>query len=323
VVLGNVEHEDVRQLLPSRRTSRAVLAPRDVSELTGALEELGFVVPAAVDPVEAGDPAADPMDLLPASLAGEAATLRARTGSSTLVRRRLGAVVAVHGPSRLLAPIATTLAAAGVGSIRIGACGEVTARDACPAGLTPADEGRRFLATVVDAVQRAAPAVEVRAATPGVPADLVIVTGHGPVEETLHEELNAAGSPHLQVSVEGAGAVIGPLVIPGETSCLRCCDLHRTDRDPAWPALAVQLSVRSRHRLPTDGALCVAVAGLSALQALAHLDGEDPATRDGTLELHLPDWRLRRRSWPPHPACPCRAATVSRPARQNGGVSDR
>ena len=32
-----------------------------------------------------------------------------------------------------------------------------------------------------------------------------------------------------------------PLVIPGVTSCLRCADLHRSDRDAAWPAVAAQL----------------------------------------------------------------------------------
>ena len=33
----------------------------------------------------------------------------------------------------------------------------------------------------------------------------------------------------------------GPLVIPGVTSCLACADLHRSDRDAAWPAIAAQL----------------------------------------------------------------------------------
>ncbi|CAJ64657.1 MULTISPECIES: ThiF family adenylyltransferase [Frankia] len=33
-----------------------------------------------------------------------------------------------------------------------------------------------------------------------------------------------------------------------------------------------------------------------------------PVTADGALELALPDWRIRRRSWPVHPNCPCRTA---------------
>jgi hypothetical protein len=42
------------------------------------------------------------------------------------------------------------------------------------------------------------------------------------------------------------------------------------------------------------------------LQALAFLDGGAlPATAGGTLELVLPDWRWRRRSWQLHPDCEC------------------
>ncbi|HMA47001.1 MAG TPA: hypothetical protein VKP11_07365 [Frankiaceae bacterium] len=60
---------------------------------------------------------------------------------------------------------------------------------------------------------------------------------------------------------------------------------------------------------------------MAALQALALLDGAPAASPDGrgapaatgaTLELALPDWRLRRRSWPVHPACRCAAATAER-----------
>ena len=46
------------------------------------------------------------------------------------------------------------------------------------------------------------------------------------------------------------------------------------------------------------------------LQALAFIDrpGAVPVTADGTLELVLPDWQWRRRTWRPHPACGCGAA---------------
>jgi hypothetical protein len=49
------------------------------------------------------------------------------------------------------------------------------------------------------------------------------------------------------------------------------------------------------------------IAGVAAQQALAFLDGGEPACIDATIELRLPDWRLRRRSWAPHPECGCQA----------------
>ncbi|MDP9240824.1 MAG: TOMM precursor leader peptide-binding protein, partial [Actinomycetota bacterium] len=108
--------------------------------------------------------------------------------------------------------------------------------------------------------------------------------------------------------------VVGPLVSPGRSSCLRCADLHRRDRDPVWPAIASQLpKAHGGHIEPHDTALAAAVVGLAALQALAHLDGGSAAqTTDGTLELALPDCRVRRRTWPPHPDCGCRAIDLRR-----------
>jgi hypothetical protein len=67
----------------------------------------------------------------------------------------------------------------------------------------------------------------------------------------------------------------------------------------------VQLAVPRRHGPASDVALATIIAGLAATQALAYLDGNDPATVNGTIEMHLPDWRLRRRSWPRHPDCGC------------------
>ena len=46
-------------------------------------------------------------------------------------------------------------------------------------------------------------------------------------------------------------------------------------------------------------------AALACAQALALIDraGAEPVTVNGTLEVVLPDWQWRRRTWPPHPAC--------------------
>jgi hypothetical protein len=52
------------------------------------------------------------------------------------------------------------------------------------------------------------------------------------------------------------------------------------------------------------------VAAQAAAQVLAFIDG--PATAgpadNATLELVPPGWQWRRRRWPPHPACTCRAS---------------
>jgi bacteriocin biosynthesis cyclodehydratase domain-containing protein len=104
--------------------------------------------------------------------------------------------------------------------------------------------------------------------------------------------------------------VVGPLVRPGRTACLRCLDLTRAALDPAWPLILAQLAGRTPDPSACDAALAAAVAAQAAAQALAHLD-RGPAcesalpTENGTLELVLPGWQWRRRTWPRHPACGC------------------
>src|SRR5213078_4215301 len=94
--------------------------------------------------------------------------------------------------------------------------------------------------------------------------------------------------PHLVAEVRAEVGVVGPLVFPGVSACLRCLDLTRSDRDPGWPALAVQLDSAHRAVAPCDSSLALAVAAQTALQALAFVDGAPlPSTLGGTLELVL------------------------------------
>ena len=90
----------------------------------------------------------------------------------------------------------------------------------------------------------------------GAPAgvDLVVLADSLAADPRLVRDLQGAGVPHLPVRVRDGTGVVGPLVIPGLSSCLMCADLHRTDRDPAWPALAAQLRASGRHRRPADAA---------------------------------------------------------------------
>jgi hypothetical protein len=84
-------------------------------------------------------------------------------------------------------------------------------------------------------------------------------------------------------------------------------DLTRADRDPAWPLILAQLLGRQPDLLACDAPLAAAVAAHAAAQALAYIDrpAEAGAVANGTLELVLPSWQWRRRTWPPHPDCDC------------------
>ncbi|MGW1006306.1 ThiF family adenylyltransferase [Streptomyces sp. NPDC002520] len=148
------------------------------------------------------------------------------------------------------------------------------------------------------------------------PRDDVAV--HAP-DPFVAEPLMASGTPHLYAGVVEGTGVVGPLVLPGETSCAGCLHQDRVDRDPVWPRLVAQWrSGRARQVGPCDLALATAVAGLAAAHALAFLDGESPSSAGARWEASLPglDWHSRP-VWP-HSACGC--AVVEKHKREHSST---
>jgi len=298
IVIDGVGQAGVRQLIGRR--DAADERPVD-AETIALLAEHGFVWTA---PIGDDDPRRVPAR---PRLAGELVALAARHGDSAaeLLSARGQATVAIEGPGRISALLATVLAAAGVGSLRVAERGAARLGHALPGGTDRADEGVPLLAAIGRAVARVAPDVHTAAPTYGDRPDLTVLLMDEPVDSERRAALHATETVHLVIRLDADRAVIGPLVIPGLTSCLRCADLHRVDRDPAWDALAVQLSQPHRGAGAAEVATAVTAAGVAAAEILRYLDGDQPATVEGTLEVLSPDWRVRRRSWPAHPDCEC------------------
>jgi bacteriocin biosynthesis cyclodehydratase domain-containing protein len=157
-----------------------------------------------------------------------------------------------------------------------------------------------------------APVQQLAGPRPTDPPDLIVIVGHQSPAETA--ELSRVRLPHLAVYADEAIGVVGPLVQPGFTACLRCIDLAKAERDPAWPLVLAQLAGRSVEPAACDAVLATTVAAQAAAQAVAFAD-QSPlahATANGTLELVCPTWQWRRRSWVPHPACSCGSSDTDR-----------
>jgi bacteriocin biosynthesis cyclodehydratase domain-containing protein len=293
--------------LDGRRTQRAVLAdagrqgldPAAIAQVLDGLRAAGLLVDLDATDLLAADAG-------PSAAARTAAELQAAAPGAWGARR--SAVVAVEGATRVGVPLAAVLAASGVGRVNVVDPGLVTAGDAVVGGLTAADEGRPRSLAAADAVRRASPRTDLRPLPPGVGADLVVLARPWAASDPLVAGIHRAGVPHLVATVRGETGVVGPLVVPGVTSCLRCADLRRRDADPRWPRLAAQLTATDA---PPSGATvtCLLTAATAALQVLAYLDGESaPGTLDATIELRPPDLLPRVRPWRPHPDCDCGAA---------------
>jgi bacteriocin biosynthesis cyclodehydratase domain-containing protein len=253
-------------------------------------------------------------DQVRARLAPELATAALAYGSGdggaqTLARRR-AAFVRVHGAGRTGACLASFLAASGVGHVACADPEPAEPADLGPAGLTEADLGRPRQDGAARAVQRAAP--EVRTGDHGTLPDLVVLTR--PVLPDVTDGLVRDRVSHLAVSAREAIGVIGPLVVPGRSACLRCVNLRKADADPQWPQILAQATFTRVQPEACDTVLSAMAAALACAQALALIDrGPDlPVTVNGTLEVVLPDWQWRRRTWPAHPACVCGAAHADR-----------
>jgi len=279
-------------------------SPARASALLDLLEEGGLLEDAGRGAAALGELTLAERERLAADIASLA--LVRGDGGWPAVAHRQQAGVLVVGAGRVGAPLALALATAGLSAVDVVDEGLTRPEDTGAGGLSLDDVGRSRGEAARERLRLVAPSTQ-RAPLPR--PDLVVLAPARPEHLQDGRRLVPEGAPHLLVEVRDTTGVVGPLVLPGRTPCLRCLDLTRTDLDPAWPALAGQLASPTRGREACDGALALAVAAQAALQVLALLDGtNDPATLGGTLELALPDWRWRRRSWPLHPDCGCASA---------------
>jgi bacteriocin biosynthesis cyclodehydratase domain-containing protein len=312
---GLGEAAGVLRLLDGSRDRVQVIAaaaaqgvPRPVIERILTL----LAVAGVLDDVQAAAPGSLAQDQRRALAAELAACALARghsdAGATALARRR-AARVRVHGGGRVAAAIADILATSGVGRVTVAERPDRTARRGRRAGPSRDLRGRGADPPLPDLAILVGFAAMAGGGAAGRPRKA------GP-ERDLPGRLIRAGVPHLAVRAEEAIGVVGPLVRPGQTACLRCLDLTRAALDPAWPLILAQLAGRAPDPPACDAALAAAVAAQAAAQALAHLDrgpagdggdGGDAAlpAENGTLELVLPGWQWRRRTWPRHPACDC------------------
>jgi len=142
------------------------------------------------------------------------------------------------------------------------------------------------------------------------PPDLVVLAAVGAIRPDAGEPWLRRGIPHLPLVVQGHRVQIGPLITGGDGPCLSCMDLHRRDRDAAWPALLSQLApewpLLPGTPVNLESTLTAMTVGAAAMIVHTCLDGQ-PVPGDLSLELSLPWPAILRRRWFRHPLCDCTA----------------
>jgi hypothetical protein len=291
----------------------------------GVLDEAGGVTAARTGARSGATETGD------ARLAPDLAALALRNDRSAgaVLDRRANAHVQIRGAGRVGALLAVLLTAAGVGRIEIVDPRPLRAGD-LPAVLadpldddedgelrpppTRADAARAWATRIgVGSTRSTLALTGAPASGPPPPADVVVLTPAatcGAVDPRDRDDLLRDGIPHLVAGVRETTGFVGPFVLPGDGPCLRCVDLIRTDRDPAWPRLLAQLVAGPGPTATEpvdagDGVLATLVAAHAALELLAHVDGATPATWGATHEVRADAPVAHVRAWAVHPACGC------------------
>ncbi len=310
--------QDVRETIAA---AEALGLSRDhARRLLAMLADAGVLDDAATDTRPMLSWPEDERERLRPDLAACSLARRSQDGGLGALARRHAATVLVHGAGRVGASVASLLAAAGVGHVAVEDAEPVRLADVCPAGASAAQVGGRRQDAARRALRRAAPHTRVTPIRAGDRPDLVVLAPVSVVSAELGESLVAARTPHLVAEIREHVGTIGPLVLPGESSCLRCHDLIRRERDPAWPAVAAQLAAEPANApIPCDTALAAAVAAHTTLHALSFLEGDSPPSVNGTIDVRGPHGWVRRRPWQRHPGCGC--GWAGEPAGEPAGLA--
>lgn len=109
----------------------------------------------------------------------------------------------------------------------------------------------------------------------------------------------------VPVVAQSRRILVGPVVGLGSGPCLHCLDLHRRDRDAAWPAVATALGHPAEQVLPLDlpEPLARAAEGL-VLLLLSSIVAGRPVSTGLAYELGPAAPHVVARRWVLHPACP-------------------
>jgi len=139
---------------------------------------------------------------------------------------------------------------------------------------------------------------------------VAVVLSHYVVSPRAAAHWLRADVPHLLVRFGDRSIRVGPFVAPGAGPCAACLELQRTDRDPAWPAMAAQLS---RRRAPSADAL-----GLASLAPVVARILDSPDRGWSTRMVRIPrltvegvecpdsvEWVEELDPVTPHPRCGC------------------
>lgn len=108
---------------------------------------------------------------------------------------------------------------------------------------------------------------------------------------------------HLLVNFIGDSILLGPLVIPGKSSCVNCLFLHRKDKNRLWPAVALNFDNSPRF---IGSPQLKTAANFAARVISNYVTNNGINLQDQILEINLKEFFFELRDLAPHPKCGCK-----------------
>ncbi len=140
---------------------------------------------------------------------------------------------------------------------------------------------------------------------------LVVLAGRPEPDRRLADACAREDIPHLLMALHPRSAVLGPMVLPGRTACVRCADVTRADTDPGWAALVPQLDspVHRPVGVPAVAAgsplLLATLVAATAAAVLAMIDGLASGYDGSVLRWGAGCDAPSVEQLAPHPRCGC------------------
>lgn len=229
-----------------------------------------------------------------------------RDGGVGVISQRRNWQVGIFGDSRIATLLYGILLSSGVSHTYLNGADEhrqVSEEDMCAGYLHPGDIGLALASRAQELARELSLFPTTKLASDENPRRFMIAVGKAPADRV--QEWMSDGVPHLLIDgAEGASISIGPIVIPGQTPCLRCIALALEDQNPMWREISMQKLLATQREVPV--AVAHYVAGIAALEILHFIDaGKSQLTGTTTqLSYHQPT-NSQQQTFSRHPACGC------------------
>lgn len=188
-----------------------------------------------------------------------------------------------------LARLASVLGSDGAARALIDLCGDVFHRPARAnlprLAVVGSAAGKDHIARTWAGATQSTVIAESSADVSGAEVDLVILVSHFVVSPIDIQPWLGRDINHCAIVFGEASVRVGPLVIPGQSACLRCGELNHVDTDATWsavapqvwrrsaaadfPALAIHAAAESLGMYPMGGGYSVRIDGLTFGRAVS------------------------------------------------------